>query len=1096
MKIKLIKVLVIQASHLPKIILRTILFLVCTTIFSFSPNPLISQNPKITIDKDKAVTIYEVLEIIGNQTECTFIYQSDIFKELPKIDLKKGIIKVNELLKQCLPPSDFSIITTKNNYITITRRSGKVSQQNNIKGVVTDSLGIGMAGVNIFIKNTAKGTQSNLDGQYTVIAHPSDTLVFTYLGFKPQEIMVGNRSILNVVMVLDATALDQVVINAGYYKVSDREKTGSIVRVTAAEIEKQPVSNPLATLQGRLTGVEVIQNSGVPGGGFDIRIRGRNSIRVDGNDPLYIVDGVPYPSASLGVNTISAVLGGTQSALNGISPTDIESIEILKDADATAIYGSRGANGVVLITTKKGKAGKTQFSVSQESGVGTITRTQKLLNTEQYLQLRKEAFANDGITTYPFYEYDINGTWDQNRYTDWQKVLLGGTAYFTRTQASVSGGNEETRFLLRGSHQKETTVFPGDFDYKKNAVLGSLNHQTKDKKFRVHFSGNYVSDRNNLPATSFIFLSRSLAPNAPALYDDNGELNWEDGTFRNPLAQLNAAYLSKTDNLIGSGFIEYQPFKNLWLKTNLGYNSINLEESRTSPNTLFDPAFGLDSSNSSITVNNARRTSWIVEPQLEYELKFDKAKIEVLIGSSFQSENSRRTIRFAEGFTTNALINDPSAAASISIKSFTDDEYRYNAIFGRVNLNWAKKYILNLTGRRDGSSRFGPGKQFANFGAVGAAWLFGEEPLIEEAIPFLSFGKFHGSYGTSGNDQIGNYKYLNTYVGSGISYEGIPGLEPSQLYNPIFGWETNRKLEFGVEIGILKDRVLLASTYYRNRSSNQLVGIPLPGTTGFTSVNSNLDATVQNSGLEMELNTVNLNSKNLKWTTGINLSIPRNKLISFPGLEESTYANDLVIGEPLDIEILYNYLGVDPTTGLYTFQDYDGDGTITSPNDLKKAVYRGVNYYGGLVNTLTYKNISLDFLLQFVKQTGWTYETSNSMPGTGSNQPIDILNHWQNPGDNSNNQLLSAGYLDAPYIAFDKYQHSSGVIGDASYMRLKNASLSYRVPKNNLGIDCRIYIQGQNLFTVTNYKGADPESRNTSQLPPLKMWSLGTEIKF
>lgn len=1096
MEIKLIKVLEIQANHLSKIIARTILLLSCTTIFGFSPNPLIHQSPKITIEHDRKVTIFEVLEIIGKQTECTFIYQSNIFKDLPKIELKKGTIEVNELLKQCLPPADFNIITTKENYITITRRINKAFPQGNIKGVVKDSLGMEMAGVNIVIKNTSKGTQSNLDGEYTIIAHPSDTLVFTYMGYKTQEIAVGNRTIINVVMLADATALDAVVINAGYYKVSDKEKTGSIARITASEIENQPVSNPLAAMQGRMAGVNIVQNTGVPGGGFSVRIRGRNSIRTDGSEPLYIVDGVPYPSQSLGVASISSVLGGAQNPLNGISPTDIASIEVLKDADATAIYGSRGANGVVLITTKQGKIGKTQFTVSTESGMGKVARKQRKLNTQEYLEMRKEAFANDGITEYPVFEYDINGTWDQNRYTDWQNELYGSTAHYTRTQAAVSGGNADTRFLIRGSHQKETTVFPGDFDYKKSSVLGNVNHRSKDEKLTIQFSANYVSDRNDLPTTPFVFQANSLAPNAPALYDENGQLNWEDGTFTNPLAVLNAEYLSKTGNLTGSGFLDYRLFKNLSFKSNLGYNEMHLDESRTSPNTLYNPTYGLDSSFSSITINSAKRSSWIVEPQLEYKNEFGNLDVQVLFGTTFQTENSKRTITYAEGFTTNALIYDTSAASFLSINSDAEEEYKYNAFFGRLNFNWNQKYILNLTGRRDGSSRFGSNRQFANFGAVGAAWLFNEENFIKEHWSFLSLGKLRTSYGSSGNDQIGNYQFLDTYVSSGNNYQGIPTLQPSQLFNPNFGWETNKKFEIALELGFLKDRILASASYYQNRSSNQLVGIPLPGTTGFQSLNANLNATVENKGWELELNTVNIENKQLQWSTGINLSIPRNKLISFPGLEESTYSNQFVVGESLDVALMYDYLGVDATTGLYTFRDYDGDGLITSPNDQKKPVYRGVNYFGGISNTLTFKGLSLDFLLQFVKQTGWTSDYTSGLPGTMTNQPVAILDHWQNPGDVSNNQILTAGYNDEASSAFYRYQNSSAVIGDASYIRLKNVALSYQLPKNALGIDCKVYMLGQNLLTVTNFKGADPESRIVEQLPPLRMLSLGTEIKF
>lgn len=979
-----------------------------------------------------------------------------------------------------------------------------------ITGQVTDINGP-LAGANVLIKGASQGTITDTEGFYSIRASTNDTIIFTYVGYRPQEVFVGrlissrsrSRSgsgsgiVYDVVMEVDAQALDAVVINAGYYKVSDKEKTGSIARVTAAEIENQPVSNPLAAMQGRMAGVNIVQNTGVPGGGFSMRIRGRNSIRADGSEPLYIVDGVPYPSQSLGNATVSTVLGATpQNPLNGINPNDIESIEVLKDADATAIYGSRGANGVVLITTKKGKAGKTRFNVSSTTGVGVISRRMDLLNTEEYLAMRREAFANDGITEYPTYAYDINGTWDQQKYTDWLDVLLGGTANYTTVNASVQGGDAYTSFLLSGNHRKETTVFPGDFEYNKNSVLANLNHTSKDDRVGVRFTANYVVDDNNMPTTSMVFSALSLPPNAPDLFDDTGALNWENSTFQNPMAVLEGEYLSKTTTLLGSGSISYKLFKNFTLQSNLGYNHIVLEESSISPNTIYDPAYGLDSSISSISVNQGERKSWIVEPQLKYKRDFGKAGISALIGTTFQSETITSLYQYAYDFTSNNLIYDVGSAAFIDILASSKQEYRYNALYGRVNVNWDKKYLLNLTGRRDGSSRFGPGKKFANFAAVGVAWIFSEEKGIANALPFLSFGKLRGSYGSSGNDQIGNYGYLDTYQGNGFSYQEIPTLQPTRLFNPVYGWETNRKLEAAVELGFVKNRLLINAAYYRNRSTNQLVGIPLPATTGFPSLQGNLDATVQNTGLELELNTINIRNDNFLWNTTINFSRPRNELISFPGLEASTYANQFVVGEPLDIKLLYNYLGVDPQTGLYKFEDYDNNGEITSPDDKKKITRLGVNYFGGFGNHLRYKNFTVDVLFQFVKQTGYNYLYTSSLPGDMVNQPTDVLDHWQNPGDQTNTQQYSAGFNNDAYSAYGRLLGSTATVSDASYVRLKNISLSYKLPlKSELGLACRVFAQGQNLLTITDFKGMDPET-SAQQLPSLRQISAGVEIQF
>lgn len=876
-----------------------------------------------------------------------------------------------------------------------------------ISGTITDTDGP-LSGVNVLVKHTARGSISDLEGRYSVTASPNDTLLFTYVGYKTQEVSVGSLShsltsnVINVVMEVDAQALDAVVINAGYYKVSDKEKTGSIVRVTAQEIENQPISNPLAALQGRMAGVNIVQNTGVPGGGFSVRIRGRNSIRADGSEPLYIVDGVPYPSQSLGNTTVSTVMGSVaQSPLNGINPSDIESIEILKDADATAIYGSRGANGVVLITTKKGKSGKTKFQINTSTGVGKIGRRLDLLKTEQYLAMRREAFANDGITEYPSFAYDINGTWDQNRYTDWQKELLGGTAYFTTANASVQGGAEGTHFLVHGGYEEQTTVLPGNFKDKKGSVLVNLDHTTPNDKFSIQISGNYVVDDNHLPPTNFVREALILPPNAPALFDENGSLNWENSTFDNPLASLNGEYRSYSNYLRANSIISYRPLKGFEVKANLGYYSTSLEETRTAPNTLYDPAYGLDSSYSLLILNNGNLRSYILEPQMSYKTELGKAAFELLVGATLQSDITKQLFEFASNFPSNSLIYNPGAAADVAIASNTEEEYKYRALFSRLNFNYDHKYIINLTARRDGSSRFGPGNQYANFGAVGAAYLFSEEVFIKNSLPFLSFGKLRASYGTTGNDRIGNYGFLDTYSTSGLSYQGTQGLQPVQLYNPNFGWETNRKLEAALELGFFKDRILLSTSYYRNRSSSQLVGIPLPGTTGFSNIQSNLDATVQNTGLEFELNTVNIKSPNFSWNTSFNLTIPRNKLISFPQLDASTYSNQFVVGQPLDILLLYENTGVDPQTGIYTFVDANGDGIINSPADIIAMVDAGPKYYGGLQNTLSYKNVSLDFLFQFVKQKARNYFSTNPFPGTMANQPTEILDHWQETGNNS-----------------------------------------------------------------------------------------------
>lgn len=967
-------------------------------------------------------------------------------------------------------------------------------QQQPVTGTVSDASGA-LPGVSISIKGTTNGTFSDQNGYYYVKANQNDVLVFSFIGYKTVEIPVNDQLIIDVVLEQDATLLDEIIINAGYYSVKDRERTGSISRVTSKDIEKQPVSNPLAAMQGRMAGVNITQETGTPGGGFSIQIRGVNSLRSDGNAPLYIIDGVPYSSEPTGTYLTSFTLPGEGNPLNSINPSDIESIEVLKDADATAIYGSRGANGVVLITTKKGKPGKTAITFTNSYAIGSVSRMMPLMNTQQYLDMRNQAFINDGVTP-EFYDYDVNGTWSDTRYTDWQKELLGGTSEINNYLLSASGGSEQTQFLLSANYRKETTVFPGDSNYKRGGAHLSLNHVSENNKFKAFFSGRYSVQRNKLPGADFTTLARTLAPNAPALYDEDGNLNWENSTWENPLAQLERVSLIKTNDLLANSVLEYAITPELGIKSNFGFTDLRNDESQTYPSTVYDPAFNAGSEFSSINLYSLSRQSWTVEPQVFWKKSIGKSKLDVLIGSTFQSQRSSKLSQLAYGFSSNSLIYDLSAASNLIIQNNEKPEYKYQAFFGRINYTYDDCYILNLTGRRDGSSRFGPGKQFAYFGAVGAAWLFHKESWLEDN-KILSYGKLRGSYGTTGNDQIGDYQFLDTYVSSGYSYQGINGIQPTRLFNANFGWETNNKFEAALETGFLDDKFLFSASWYRNRSSSQLVGIPLAGTTGFNSIQANLDATVENTGTEFTLQTVLFRTSDFDWVTNFNLTIPRNKLISFPDLDTSTYRNSYVIGQPITIKKLFRFTGVNPETGLYEFEDVNGDGKITPQDDRVAVLDFNPEYFGGIQNQLSYKNFHLDFLFQFVKQLNYNYAATQGYAGLMFNQPVEYLNSWSQPGDIAEHQLYTSGFNQDAIQASSNYAQSDAAVSDASYIRLKNVSLSYELPESTIpNVKCRITLQAQNLLTFTSYKGADPEFTDTGFLPPLRVISGGITLTF
>ncbi|WP_146897071.1 SusC/RagA family TonB-linked outer membrane protein, partial [Chryseobacterium lathyri] len=775
------------------------------------------------------------------------------------------------------------------------------------------------------------------------------------------------------------SSIEEVVLNAGYYKVKDKERTGSIAKVSAKDLENQPVANVLSTIQGRMSGVSITQNTGTPGGGFDIQIRGKNSIRREGNEPLYIIDGVPQASETPSLYSNKILPWSSINPLNAISPNDIESFEILKDADATAIYGSRGANGVIIVTTKRGKKGRSELKLNTSYSLSRIIRPMEMMNTEQYISMRRQAFQNDNVP-YPATMYDINGTWDQSRYTDWQKELIGGTAESYAVQLSMSGGSENMSYQISYGHNEQGTVLPTDFRYKTNTINANFSYFTPNRRLEFNFVNTFSFQNNNVQNDDMTSKAIGLSPNAPALYTSERGINWENGTFTNPIASLLSEYRNKTAFFNNGLNVSYKLFPFLSVKMNAGISYQNFEERSLKPHTINNPSFGQTSLNSTSSKNNQVNFSYILEPQIVGSYIIGNHRFEALVGTTLQKTQADQGAISGRGFESNALIDNIGASNVKTISDQVRSEYNYTAVFARFNYQLKKRYILNLTGRRDGSSRFGPSNRFGNFGAIGGAWLFSEEGFLSE-LKWLSMGKLRGSIGTTGNDKIGDYQYLNTYIISSGIYNGQTVLNPARLYNPNFSWEKTLKKELALELGLWNGRFNFSGAYYENTSSNQLVGIPLPATTGFSSIQSNLPAKIRNTGWEFDASLQVFKKGTFRYDTSVNLSIPKNTLVEFPNLEGSTYSNQYVVGYPVTIARVYQYEGIDPVTGLFRFKDFNGDGKINSPDDNKAVEKLGVRFFGGWSNNLRFGNWSASFLWQFVKQRNWNYNRSMPMPG-------------------------------------------------------------------------------------------------------------------
>lgn len=898
--------------------------------------------------------------------------------------------------------------------------------------------------------------------------------------------------------------IDEIVLNTGYYKVSEKERTGNIAKVSAKDIENQPVTNVLASIQGRISGVSITQNSGVPGGGFDIQIRGQNSLRtnsgtgLDGNMPLYIVDGMPLSNAlnEFSRTSLSAIPGGRMNPLNSINPNDIESFEVLKDADATAIYGSKGANGVILITTKKGKMGQMRLNFTTNYGISEALSNLKLMNKDQYLQMRRQAYANEGMTSYPANAYDLNGTWNPIHETNWIKTLIGNKATSSYSQLSISGGSETTNFSVSLGHNQQSTAFGRGFEYISNTINSNLSHRSKDSRFSLSLSNMFTDQRNNVVKTEMTSQAYSLAPISPPLYNADGSLNWANNTFINPLAAFNATYNNDSKLYQTSVNTEYKLHKDIRVKINAGLNYIAVDEIALMPNTMYNPALanGASSASSQTEKRNQKIFSFIVEPQLSWSKNWQRHQIEFLVGGTFQ-----RTVKDTDemtgiGFESNQFNTNIAAAKIILIGDQSSIEYKYAALFGRLNYQYKKRYILNLTGRRDGSSRFGPQNRFANFAALGAAWIFTQENLFKDH-PWLSFGKLRGSYGTAGSDNIGDFQFLDNYtVSTSLNYNNSNGLTPSRLYNPSYSWEITRKVETALELGFFKNRLNLNIAWYQNRSSNQLVGYQLSGVTGFSSIMANLNATVQNTGLELELNAKPITTKNFQWQSAFNITFPKNKLLSFPGLEGSSYANQYAIGYSTQIVKLYQLEGVNPQTHQYQFTDFNNDGKISASDDNKIIKELGIKFFGGISNTFQYRYWDFSFLLQFVKQNKRNYNAALKLPGGMTNQPIQLLDVWS---ENNPNGLYMPYRITDIAGSNSLFRSSTATVSDASFIRIKNIQLSYCLPlKDSIFREVRIYLQAQNLVTWSKFFGIDPETFSSSALPPSRTYLFGAQFNL
>jgi len=1104
---------------------RLALLLVCLStmhVQSFA----YSQTEKIDISI-KGGKLEDVFQTINENSKYKMFFSKAILPN-STVNIIADKISIKDVLSKSLSGSNLTWELLDNNIIAIKE---KKQSQPHLTGQVLNENGSPLAGVSVIIKDWQKeayrniqtSTATDVNGQWGLRIPSEDlTIIFSFMGYQKVEVsakqLLANATPIRLKP--EQGSLEEVVV-IGYGTTTRRLNTGSVASITAKDIASQPVSNPLAALAGRMSGVLIAQNNGVPGSAVQIQIRNQASLSgtTSGSIPLYVIDGVPFTNFNGGQpatdNLNSFGISGSSGGLSPfsmINPSDIERIDVLKDADATAIYGSRGANGVVLITTKKGSSGRTRIGVNFNNGFTEVNRFIPMMDLDEYLTLRKEAFANDGTVPTATNAPDLL-LWDQNKSTDWQKMLIGNKGHITDMQANMSGGNESTRFFFNSGYRRESTVFYGDSKNSRFTSRLNLDHTSADKKFNAALSVSYANDNSDMPSSDITSMY-NLPPNYP-IYDENGRFYWlpSSAGINNPIAVLNRKYIGTTNNLISNANLSYKIIPGLTVKTNFGYTITQLNQNNQTPisslnNTLTNPL-------GSSAFSNTKAENWIIEPTLDYVKNIGQGKLTALIGTSFQQNSSRSQTTNGSNYSNDALLGSLSAAGTFTANNNLV-YYKYNAVFGKVNYEWNEKYLFNGTFRRDGSSRFGPKNRFGNFGAIGLGWVFGKEDFVQDKLPFLSFGKLRASYGTTGNDQISNYMYLPLYS-SATAYLNNPSMNIGTLPNEYIKWETTKKMEFALDLGFLRDRILFTGNYFRNRSGDQITDVILSTQVGYNSYKANLPALIQNTGLELELNTTNIATENFTWKTSTNFTFYKNKLVEFPGIENTFYASSFLVGEPLNLIRLYHYQGVDETTGRATYEDRNGDGVINA--DDRYVADLGTPFYGGFNNTFSYKGFDLGVFFQFNHRFGVT-KILNTRPGAMVNQNEYWLGRWSpsNPNTDIPGAIIPSSPTSTPAGAalnnsYNLFSSSDAVYGDASYIKLRSINLSYNLPKNWTSrlkmSNCSVFIQGQNLFTWAKNKyvldtettvQGGPSGLGTGTiaqvLPPLRTIVFGFNCQF
>jgi TonB-dependent starch-binding outer membrane protein SusC len=1072
--------------------------------------------------------ITDLFRVIESQSKFKFFYDRKIINRDLKFDFHYNEVSIHQILLELSRQANLKFKQV-NNTINVKENLDRnlnpenaieiIIQTRNVTGRVTaQEDGQTLPGVNVIEKGTNHGTVTDIQGYYSLEVSEGATLVFSSVGYMSQEVEVGNRSVIDLAMRTDIQQLEELVV-IGYGTVRKSDLTGSVASITEAELKRTPMVSLDQGLQGRAAGVHVTSSDGSPGGGVSVRIRGGNSI-LSGNEPLYVIDGFPIYSDNQRSEPINfdRRSGVAPNALASINPNDIESIEILKDASATAIYGSRGANGVVLITTKRGRVGRPNIEFNSFYGVQELARKIEMMNGQQYAEYFNERRAASNVAPYYDGSSAIRGTPESFGVgMDWQDQAYQ-VAPMQNHQFTVSGGSDQTRYAISANYFDQKGIIRSS-RFQRGSFRVNLD-QRLSNRFNIgnnltvnHSVNNVASTGGQRNALAGIVLNALATPPTYPIFDEQGNY-FTDFTVTSHLQTPNALINEVSDpigtsRILGNLFADYTFIDGLTLRVSLGGNISDIQRDTWMSNQTIWGA----RSNGLAIKSQRNIKSWLNENTLSYVRTFNNVhSINAVVGHTLQQEIATFAKAESTDFITGSFkTNNLGAGQGPRIPESGKNQWSMASWLGRINYVLMDKYLFTVTGRADGSSKFGAGNKWAFFPSAAVAWRVSQEDFMQNS-ELITDLRIRGSYGITGNAEIGLYQSLSALAVQNYTFGGnlVSGFGPDRIANPDLRWETTSQVDIGIDMGLFNDRITFVADYYRKITNDLLVEVTIPRTSGFNTALQN-SGKIRNYGFELGLG-ANILVDDFKWRINGNWSMNRNEVLDLGASEPFRLSNNLVSpGHPMGAWIMWTYDGVFANQeevdagpdraarpGDWKYKDINEDGVI---NDLDRVVVGSPHpdFIYGLTNTFSFLGFDLDIFLQGVKggQIFWDNGQGIENPSSAYNQTVRVLNRWT--PENTITDIPRAGVGNTRVSTF--YLH------DGSFLRAKNISLGYNVPVDNIVWlqNGRIYFSVQNAFTITDYPGYDPEVNRNGQTniqlgtdlgiyPKARIYTLGVNL--